>query len=111
MPLVLSAMAQQIAVQLFDVVFIGWNVLPGMKNRFHRLGITGNFLLIAGSKAFYVKVSKQVLDFAVSQFAAFNPGGRADAFDSGNPAQRIQSLWRKRPKRAPCALEFIDFGE
>ena len=39
MPFVLLTVAQKIAMKLFDMVFGDGNILPGLENRFHGLGI------------------------------------------------------------------------
>ena len=72
MPLVFFAVAQQVAVKLLDVIFGDGDVLPGMEDGFHDLGITGDFLLIASVELFNFQVGKQSLNLSVGELTAFN---------------------------------------
>ena len=45
--LVFCAVGEQVAVQLPDMVFGERDVLPVLENGFHRVGVTGHFLLVA----------------------------------------------------------------
>lgn len=84
MPFVLVAVAQEITMELFDVIFRDGNVGPGLKNGFHHLGITGDFLFVAAGETFDFQVGQQALHFPVGQLAALDAGGRADTLDGGN---------------------------
>ena len=61
MPFILLAVGKQVAVQLPDMVFRDWDVLPGVEHLVHYLGIADNLLFVAGGKGCYFKISKQLL--------------------------------------------------
>jgi hypothetical protein len=103
-------MAQKVSVKLFDMVFRNGNVSPCMEDGFHDFSIAGDFLLVAAVEALDFQVGQQALNLAVGQLAALNAGGRSDAFDGGNMAQRPQPIRRKGTKRAPGALELINLS-
>ena len=111
MPLVLVAVAQQIAVQLFDVVLGRRDVRPERENGLHDLGIASHFLLVARAKGLDLQVGQQALDLAVREPTALDPGRRADALDGGDPAQRRQSLGRQGTECPPGAFELVDLGD
>lgn len=73
MPLVLLAVAQKVAVQLFDVILGDGDVLPGMEDCLRDLGIAGNLLFVAGVEPFDFQIGKQSLYLAVGEFASFDP--------------------------------------
>ena len=74
MPLILVAVAQQIAVQLTDMVFVDGDVCPGMKHRFHDIGVSSDFLLVAAVERFDLQFGEQLLNLAVAELATLYSG-------------------------------------
>lgn len=74
---------QQDLVQLLDVVLGERDVLPRRKHQVHQLGITGHFLLVAGSEGLDLQVRQQLLHLPVGQLAALDAGRGANTLDGG----------------------------
>ena len=110
-PLVLVAVAQEVAVQLLDVVLGDRDVGRGREDRLHDLCVAGNLLLVAGAEGLDVQVRQQPLHLPIRQLAALDAGRGADALDGRDPAQRGEPLRRQRPQGAPSTLELIDLGD
>jgi hypothetical protein len=55
---VLLAVAQEVAVQLLDVILGDGDVSPGMEDHFRGLGIAGDFLLVASVELFDFQIGK-----------------------------------------------------
>ena len=87
------------------------NVCPDLENGFHDLGIARDLLLVSAGERFDLQQSQQLFDFPVCQSASLDAGGRANALNRRDAAERVQSLGRKRSERAPSPLELIDFAE
>ena len=68
------AVSEQVAMQLFDVVFGECDLAPGLEDQLHRFGIAGHFLLVSRCERFDLQIGEQPLHFAVGEFAAFNAG-------------------------------------
>ena len=109
--LVLCAEGQEVAVQLQNMVFRQVDCVEMREYGLHDLRISGDFLFVARGEGFDVKIGEQPPDLRVSQPAAFDAGGRADALDGGHAAQRLEPLRRKRSQSAPSALELVDFAD
>ena len=87
MPFILVAVNQQVAVELLDVVLGEGDLRPGRKHQIHHLGVASHLLLVTVGEALDLEVRQQTLHLAVSQLAALNAGGGANAFDRCHPPQ------------------------
>ena len=56
MPDILVTVLQQLAMQLFDMVFGQGNVLPGLKNQLHHRGVPNHLLFVAGVKTLDLQI-------------------------------------------------------
>lgn len=72
--LVIVGVAQQVAVQLLDMVLGRRDVRPGREDRLHDLGVTGHILLVARAEGLDLQVGQQALDLAIRQAAALDAG-------------------------------------
>ncbi len=74
-PVVLLAVAQQIAMQLKDVVLGDRDVVMGFEHALHDLGIARDLLLIACGKGPDRQIGQQALDLAIGELRALDAGG------------------------------------
>ena len=98
-------------MKLPDVVLGDLDVRPGMEDCVHDFGIASYFLLVAGGKRLDFEITQQALNITIRQFASFDAGRRANAFNSRHAAQGVQSLWGQCAKGTPSALEFLNLGD
>jgi hypothetical protein len=97
-------------VELLDVVFVERNFLPRTKHQVHKLGVTGNFLLVTRLEGLNRQIGEQTLHLPIGQFTALDAGGRPDTFDGGNPAQGREAIGRKHAQSSPSAFELVNPG-
>jgi len=110
-PVVILAVAQEIVVELLDVVLRDRDLRPRMEDGLHDFGVTGDLLLVAGGKGFDLQIGEQALHVAVGKLAAFDARRGADALNGRHAAQGAQTCWRKGSGRTPCPFELIDLSD
>ena len=111
MPFVLVAVSEKVAMKLPDMVLGDLDVRPGMEEGVHDFGIASYFLLVAGGERLDFEIAQQTFNVTIRQFASFDAGRRANAFDGRHAAQGAQSLWGQCAKGTPSALEFLNLGD
>ena len=89
MPVVLFAVAQKIAVELLDVVFRDRNLRPRMKDGFHDLGVSRNFLLVPCGEFLDFETSEHLLNLSVGQLASLDARRGADTLNGGDPPKGV----------------------
>ena len=62
---ILLAVLQQVAVELLDVIFGEWNVLPRREHQLHDGGVTSNLLFISRRKRCDLQLREKRLDFTI----------------------------------------------
>ena len=65
MTFILLAVTQKVAVQLLEMVLGDVDVVKGVKNHLHRLGIACNLLLIAAVKFLDFQLGEKFFDLTV----------------------------------------------
>jgi hypothetical protein len=111
MPLVPWGILEKDSVQLLDMVFAQRHLAPGVENQLGGLGISGHFLLIAGSERSQIQVGKQNVDFSIRQLRAFDSSGGAHRLHRGHMTQRREAVLSQVAERFPRPLELIDFAD
>ena len=111
MPFILVAVSEKVVMKLSDMVLSDLDVRPGMENCVHDFGIASYFLLVAGVERLDFEIAQQALNVTILQFASFDAGRRANAFNGRHAAQGAQSLWGQCAKGTPRALEFLNLGD
>ena len=61
-------------MQLFEMIFGQRDFPPRLENHVHRRRIASDFFLVARFELVLFEVGKQLFDFAVGQFDAFDAG-------------------------------------
>ncbi len=82
-----------------------------MEDGFHHFRIAGDLLLLAVAEALDFQVGQQALNLVVGQLATLDACGRADAFDGGHMAQRLEALRREGAQSAPRPLELVNLTD
>src|SRR5580692_4177553 len=104
MALVLGTMAQKVPVQLLNMILRDGYLGPGMKDRFHHLGVARNFLLVPCGEFLDFKVGEHLLNLPVGELAPLDARGRANTLDSGDTAKGVQPVWAMIPSARQAPL-------
>src|SRR5665213_3337450 len=105
---ILFAVAEEVAVQLLDMILRKSDFLPRLEDELHGLGVSSHFLLISCFEGLDFKAGQQPFDLTVAKLASFNPCRRSDTFDGGNSPQSGKALRRQGSHCPPRTLEFIE---
>src|ERR1035437_2022367 len=108
---ILFALAEEVAVQLLDMILRKSDFLPRLEDELHRLGVSSHFLLIPCFEGLDFKVGQQPFNFAVGKLASFNPCGGSDTLDGGNSPQSGKTVRRQGSQSPPRTLEFIELRD
>jgi len=82
-----------------------------VKDRFHDLGVSRNFLLVPCGEFLDFETSEHLLNLSVGQLAPLDARRGADTLNGGHPPKGVQPVWGDGPQRPPGTFEFIDFRE
>ena len=89
MALILGAVAQKVPVQLLNMILRDGYVGPGMKDRFHDLGVSRNFLLVPCGEFLDFETSEHLLNLSVGQLASLDARRGADTLNGGDPPKGV----------------------
>lgn len=95
-------------MELLDVIFGGWHVLPRVKDSLHSFGLACDFLLVAAVERSNPEIREQLSDLPVGQLAAFGPGRGTNTLNSGTITQSTEPLRSKRTQCSPGSFELGD---
>ena len=90
----------------FSLLFLGVEAIQALAALFPTRAPHG-LVVQEDGEALDLEVRQQALDLAVGQFAAFNAGGGADAFNRCDPPQSREAIRCESSQCSPRALEFI----
>ena len=108
MPNIFFAELQENTMELENMILRGAEQISRIENQVHRGGITGHLLFVPRRKRLGLQAVQNRRHLLVGQLGAFNPCGKADTLDGGNPPQPREDLWRKPGQRLPTAFELVD---